>query len=351
MIADDRVPVTVLTGFLGSGKTTVLNRLLAAEDLADTVVIINEFGEIGLDHLLVERTDEHLTLLNNGCLCCTVRGDLVATIADLRARAARGEIARYRRVIIETTGLADPAPILHTLMADPAVAEDHRLEGVITTVDATCGGTTLNMHIEAAKQVAVADRILLTKGDIAGAAATAALRGTLHEMVPGIPVVEIINGHVAPALILDVGLYDPIGKSLDVQRWLHIEADRTADGHRHHHHHDVNRHDTRIQAHCLALETPVAWDAFSYWLELMGAMRGEEMLRIKGIVAIAEHPDRPMVIHGVQHVFHPPVQLDVWPSADRRTRLVIIARDIPFALIDSTLRRFGQVTGPVCVAP
>jgi len=229
------------------------------------------------------------------------------------------------------------------------VADDHRLEGVITTVDATCGGTTVRTHIEAAKQVAVADRILLTKGDIAGPAATAALRGQLHAMVPGIPVVEIVDGHVAPALILDVGLYDPIGKSLDVQRWLHVAATRDADDH-HHHHHDVNRHDARIQAHCLALETPVTWEAFSYWLELMAAMRGEEMLRVKGIVAIAEHPDRPMVIHGVQHVFHPAVQLDAWPSADRRTRLVIIARDIPFALIDSTLRRFGQVMGPVSVA-
>ncbi len=336
------IPVTVLTGFLGSGKTTVLNRLLRAPAMEGTVVIINEFGEIGLDHLLVERSDEHLTLLNNGCLCCTVRGDLVAAMRDLSARRSRGEIAAYRRIVIETTGLADPAPVLHTLMADPAIVSEHRLEGVVTTVDAVNGLATLQRHMEAERQVAVADRILLTKTDLAdGAPVRARLRGLCGDT----PMLDVVNGGADPAGLIDLGVWHPDGRTMDVPAWLNA-----ATGHDHPgHHHDVNRHDSRIRAHCLVLDEPVEWAAFEYWLELMAAMRGEAMLRIKGIVAIAGDPERPMVIHGVQHVFHPPVRLDAWPSDDRRTRLVLIACDIEPGLIERTLRKFAGVAGPVAL--
>jgi G3E family GTPase len=335
------VPVTVLTGFLGSGKTTVLNRLLRRPDLADTIVIINEFGEIGLDHLLVERSDDNLTLLNNGCLCCTVRGDLVETFGDLAARRARGALSPYRRVVVETTGLADPAPILHSLMVDPAVTAHHRLAGVVTTVDAVNGAATLDAHEEAVKQAAVADRILLTKSDLFAGADIDPLRRRLRGLNPGTPLREIVDGAVEPADIFGVGLYDPDDKIADVRRWLSAEA--AADAHGHHHHHDVNRHDDRIRAHCVTIDAPLNGKDFAHWLDLIAMMRGEEMLRVKGIVALAEHPGRPIVIHGVQHVFHPPVQLDAWPSDDHRTRLVFITRDLPRELIEKTLAKFAGV--------
>jgi G3E family GTPase len=348
------VPVTILTGFLGSGKTTVLNRLLRRDELSDTIVIINEFGEIGLDHLLVERSDEQLTLLRNGCLCCTVRGDLVSALADLDARRSRGDIGAYRRVVIETTGLADPAPILHTLIADPAIAPRYRLEGVVTTVDAVNGASTLSSHEEAMKQVAVADRILLTKSDLAGDRAAADLRDALMQLNPGAPIVVTTDGAVEPSTLFSIGFYDADGKPDEVRRWLQDEAYRDEarhgrhahhDHHVHHHHaHDVNRHDARIAAHCIVLDAPVRWEPFSYWLECLAAVRGEELLRLKGIVAIEEDPERPLVIHAVQHVFHPPVRLDRWPSADRRTRLVLIVRDLPRSLIEDTMRKFAKLT-------
>jgi G3E family GTPase len=347
------IPVTLITGFLGSGKTTVLNRLLKQPDLADTVAIINEFGEIGLDHLLVERSDETLTLLNNGCLCCTVRGDLVATLGDLAARRGAGTIRPYSRVVVETTGLADPAPILHTLMTEPTVTAHHRLEGVVTAVDGVNGLATLEAHAEAVKQAAVADRILLTKGDIAPVDGQPALVRRLRELNRGTRIIPVTDGAVDPATIFSIGPYDADGKIADVRAWQNAEAaaDDDQDGHdahhHHHHHHDVNRHDARVRAYCVTIEEPVAWDAFAQWLELMAALRGEQMLRVKGLVAIAEAPERPMVVHGVQHIFHPPVKLDAWPSADRRTRLVFITRDLPRETIDSTLRKFGGVAAVI----
>jgi len=349
------IPVTILTGFLGSGKTTVLNRLLMDPRLADTAVIINEFGEIGLDHLLVTRSTESLILLNNGCLCCTVRGDLVQTLTDLDARVLNGEVPPFRRVVIETTGLADPAPILHTIMVDPLVAPRWRLEGVITTVDAVNGARTLAAHDEALKQAAVADRILLTKSDIAPSDDVAAIRRRLYSLTPATPIIDVIDGIVDPAAILNVGLYDVSGKIADVSRWLHEEP-RHLRTDRHHHHghaghgisgghaHDVNRHDDRIRAHCIVIDTPVSWKLFSYWLELLAALRGEQMLRVKGIVAVEDHPEQPFVIHGVQHVFHPPIKLDRWPSNDRRTRLVFITRDMEMQELERTLRKFGQTS-------
>jgi len=342
------IPVTVLTGFLGSGKTTVLNRLLKHPGLADTAVIINELGELGLDHLLVERTSENLTLLNNGCVCCTVRGDLVETLGELEARRRRGDISSFTRAVVETTGLADPAPILHTLMADPAVTCRYRLEGVITTVDAVNGAQTLDAHAEATKQAAVADRILLTKGDLAGGERLAALRRRLETINDGTPMLEVVDGRVDPSEIFTVGFFDPAGKTADVRRWLHAEAHDhahlAADGHHEHYHrHRSDLHDDRVRTHCFTIADPVRWEDFSVWLELMAAMRGANMLRVKGIVAIAEDPERPMVVHGVQHVFHPPVRLDRWPSADRRSRLVFITRDLPRAVIERTLQKFGGV--------
>ncbi|MGE0748847.1 MAG: GTP-binding protein [Rhodospirillales bacterium] len=341
-----RVPVSLLTGFLGSGKTTVLNRLLRHPGLARTAVVINEFGEIGLDHALIEYAEENLVLLQNGCLCCTVRGDLIDTLGALAAKRDDGGRADFDRVIVETTGLADPAPILHTLMTDPQIARHFRLDGVIATVDAANAAASLDRQPEAVKQVAVADRLLLTKADLVDAGAACAVENRLRALNPGAPVIAVRDGAVDPAAILDVGLYDPATKSLAAQRWLNAEAyGGPGHHHHHHHHHDRNRHDDRIRAVCLTWDEPIAGAALELWLQGLLALRGEDMLRLKAIVNVVGF-DGPLVLHGVQHILHPPVTLDRWPDSDRRTRIVCIARDMDEAMLRDTLTMFAEDVRP-----
>ncbi len=358
--AEQRIPVTVLTGFLGSGKTTLLNKLLRRPELADTAVIINEFGEIGLDHLLVEKSDdEGMVTLNSGCLCCTVRGDLVRTMSELFLKRSRGEVSQFKRMVVETTGLADPAPILHTLMTDPLLASRYRLDGVVTTVDGVNGASTLDNHEEAIKQAAVADRILLTKVDIADAPKLAELRHRLQHLNPGAEAISITGGEIDPNAILNAGLYNPDTKSADVKRWLHEEAYEGSHdhGHSHKHGHDhghdhghghdhkhgdgeqdphnVNRHDDRIKAFCMTFDEPMSWSTVAAAFDALVTYRGPDLLRMKGILNVKD-TDKPVVIHGVQHVFHPPATLDAWPEGDdRKSRVVFITRDIA----ESTIRK------------
>ena len=347
--AEQRIPVTVLTGFLGSGKTTLLNKLLRRPELADTAVIINEFGEIGLDHLLVEKSDdEGMVTLNSGCLCCTVRGDLVRTMSELFLKRSRGEVSPFKRMVVETTGLADPAPILHTLMTDPLLASRYRLDGVVTTVDGVNGTSTLDNHEEAVKQAAVADRLLLTKVDIADAPKLADLKHRLQHLNPGAPFLEVATGEVDPNQILNAGLYNPETKSADVKKWLQAEAYEGSHdhGHGHHHHghdhghgeqdpHDVNRHDDRIRSFCMTFDEPMSWSTVAAAFDALVTYRGPDLLRMKGILNVKD-TDKPVVIHGVQHVFHPPATLDAWPEGDdRKSRVVFITRDIG----ESTIRK------------
>jgi G3E family GTPase len=326
------LPLNLITGFLGAGKTTLLNALLRDSALKDAAVIINEFGEIGLDHLLVEHIEDGVMLLSTGCLCCTVRGDLVNTLEKLLRGLDNGRMS-FNRVIIETTGLADPAPVLHTIMVHPYLQLRFRLDGVITVVDAVNGGATLDAHNEALKQAAVADRIVLTKTDLMPEPPNALL-ARLAALNPAAPVITVKDASVAK--LFNCGLYDTERKIPDVKRWLAAEAYT----HDHHHHHDVNRHDDKIRAFTLATDTPIPYSAFEMFLDLTRSMHGPNLLRVKGIVKLAETLDTPIVIHGVQHIFHPPVTLDKWPDGDHRTRLVFIVSDISPRVIEDLFAAF-----------
>jgi G3E family GTPase len=354
------VPVTVLTGFLGSGKTTTLNHLLRQPGLDGTIAIVNEFGEVGLDHLLIETSEERFALLDNGCICCTVRGDLVEALKSLESRRMAGELPHVRRILIETTGLADPAPVLHTLMVDPDIAGSYRIDGVVVTVDAVNGEGTLRGYAEAVKQVAVADRLLITKTDLVSEPDVDRLVARLTAINPTADIIEISDGEVDPADVLDIGLFDPAARGADVVAWFDQAgaASATADHHSTGCHDDAcghpshahggpmpghGAHGSGIRSFSLLIDAPVVWEPFAKWLDYVASLKGEDLLRFKGIVDVAEKPDHPVVVHGVQHVFHPPKDLDAWPPGDRYTRLVFIVRDIPQDLIERTLCKFALI--------
>jgi G3E family GTPase len=333
------IPVTVVTGFLGSGKTTLLNRLLRSPQLARTAVLVNEFGEVGLDHLLLETVDADTVILQSGCVCCTIRGDLAEAIRKLFSRRERGLIPRFDRLAIETTGLADPAPIISTLLAEPVIRHHFRLGNVIATVDAINGPLHLAANPESVKQVAVADRIVLTKTDLAAAGQLGELTAALRRLNPTAPLLDAMADPLAPDDLMAGDVYDPARKTAEVRRWLDEEAHRAAaDGD---HRHDPNRHDRDIHAFCLAFERPLDWTLFGIWLSMLLHVHGERVLRVKGILNVLGLAT-PVVIHGVQHVIHPPAHLEAWPSADRRSRIVFIVRGLEQKAIERSLAAFSR---------
>jgi G3E family GTPase len=310
-------PVSIVTGFLGSGKTTLIRRVLADPGFARTAVIVNEFGEIGLDHDIIASSSDNLIALSTGCLCCAVRGDLVATLLDLAARRAAGTIPAYDRVLIETSGLADPAPILHALMTDPDVAGSHAIDTVLTLIDAVHGEATLDRHPEARRQAALADRLLLTKTDIAGD--TAPLRARLALLNAAAPQLTAIAGRISPA---DLFLADlaPAARFARLAALPDLPArDPFARA----------SHTDGIETFTLYRDRPIPALALAMLLEALAEHCGARLLRVKGLVAVAEMADGPALIHGVQHVFSPPVWLESWPTEDKTTRIVFITQGVP----------------------
>jgi G3E family GTPase len=337
-------PITanLLTGFLGSGKTSLLRRLLRQPDLAGTAVMINEFGAVGLDHLLIEAVDEEVVLLDSGCVCCTIRGDLKDALMRLYGRRQRGEVPAFSRVVIETTGLADPAPIVATFAADPMLKHHFRLGNTITVIDAECGAANLDLYEECRKQVAVGDRLVVSKIDIAAPGKTTSLRARLAAINPTAEIVETSEADDAAAALLTHDVLNEATRSEEVRRWIALESD---DGHEHHRHdadHDhagESRHGSDIDAVLLSADEPLDWAAFGLWLSMLLNRHGAAVLRAKGLIHVAGR-DAPVVVQGVQHLIHKPVHLARWPDDRAGTRLVLIVRGLDVKLIERSFRAF-----------
>lgn len=339
-----KIPVTLITGFLGSGKTTLISKLLKHPDMRRVAVVINEVGEIGIDHDLVTMSSENITLLANGCICCSVRTDLQETLRDLFAQRRVGEVFDFDRVIVETTGLADPAPVVQTLASDTLLEAQYRLDGLITLVDGVLGLGQIQDQTEAVKQIAIADKVFITKSDLADAPTLQALREAIGALNPRASIDTLVNGEIEPHALMALGLASAragqqtlrfLGEALDGSastdapeggRYL-AQAAAT--------------HDRSVRTVSLRFKQPFQWASFSAALELLSTLRGPDLLRVKGIVNV---DGKPVVVQGVQHIFHTPVELDRWPSADTDSRLVFITRNIEADVIRNLFAAVGAVT-------
>ena len=337
-----RIPVHAVTGFLGAGKTTLLNRFISTPYLSEAALIINEFGDIGIDHLLVEQSGEGVIELSDGCLCCTLRGDLVDTLADLMDRRQTGKIRPFTRVIVETTGLADPGPVIQAVIGHPVLAQCYRFDGVITVVDAVNGLSTLDHHEEARRQVALADRLVVSKGDAAASEQRAKLATRLAELNPRVAVIDAGDPDLTPDAVFECSAWDPDRKQIDTTAWLGHDDDH----HHHHDHghdHDHHHHHDGVRSESLELDAAVSPQALMMFLDLMRSAHGPNLLRMKGLIKLADDPSRPVVVHAVQSVVAEPVRLKSWPAGSgEKTRLVVITRDMPEGFVADLFGAFAD---------
>ncbi|MBK8958033.1 MAG: GTP-binding protein [Proteobacteria bacterium] len=331
----DRCPVVVVTGFLGSGKTTLLNRALKDPALGDCAVLVNEFGEVGLDHHLLEVVDGNTVLLASGCVCCTIRDDLKSAVLELEDKRLRGEVPAYSRLVIETTGLADPTPVIATFMSDVSLRHRFRPSVVVTTVDCAEGGATLDAHPESVKQAALADRLVLTKTDIAGEAALSALRARLAQLNRSAELLSANDADFDAAALLRADVYTPAHREQEVARWFESE-------HPHGHATHASAHADGIHAFSVEVDEALDWSAFGVWLTLLLHRHGDRVLRVKGLLNVVG-ADTPVVVNGVQHLVHPPVHLARWPDAGRRSRIVFIVKDLERDVIEESLKVFNSL--------
>ncbi|MFO1106573.1 MAG: GTP-binding protein [Amaricoccus sp.] len=341
-----RVPVTLLTGFLGAGKSSLLNRLLAEPGFGDSAVIVNEFGAVGLDGDLVAHADGQAFAMTTGCLCCTVAGDIRLTLLRLAEEAATGRGPAFSRLVIETTGLADPAPVLHALMTSDLVIDRYALNGVVTVVDAVAGAATLDRFAEARAQAAVADLLLISKTDLAPD--SAALEARLAALNPNARLLRAAEA--GPAEIFGLAAFDLALKPPEVADWLrfegHGQGHGQGHGHGHGHGHDPNRHGSDIEAFCYTGVAPVgAWDVQDL-IETLQEALGPDLLRLKAIACLDEDPERPVILHAVQHVLHPPSRPEAWPRGPRETRIIVIARGAGREAVPEAFARFLPSLAP-----
>jgi len=335
-----RIPISVITGFLGSGKTTLLKKLLRHPGMANAAVIVNEFGEESIDHELLETSSERMALLDNGCLCCTVRTDLQETLRDILTKRIHGEVIQFDRVFVETTGLADPAPVVQTLASDSLLADKFRLDCVVTLVDAVNALVQLDSLSEPIKQAAIADRLLITKSDIATSGQVVELRARLAEINPQALILEAVHGEVDPATLIDVGLTSRQAAADKLKRWIgplgaQNRVGPAAPG-------GIGQHLTGINSFCLWFEHPLSWTSFETCMNVLTSLRGPDLLRVKGLLNV-EGENGPVVVQGVQHIFHPPARLQAWGDEDRRSRLVFITRGIEREMVENLFQAIGAL--------
>lgn len=326
---DKRIPVTLLTGFLGSGKTTLLSKLLSHSGMKDTAVVINELGEAGLDHILARNVEsqhiaDNTVLLESGCLCCTLTNEMADTLRDLFFKRALNAIPEFQRLVIETTGMADPGPIMANLMNEPVINSTYRLDAVVVTIDSIYGLQQIEKHIEAKKQAAVADVLLLTKTDLASAAQIEALTMQLAILNPGATVHRIQHGEIDPQHIVNIGLFDPATKKAQPQRWLREvkNPSRLQHGTL-----PTQNHADGISSFTVTLPKPLTWDQLEPVLNWLCATYSEELLRMKGIVHAEDLP-APIAIHAVHSTLYPPTLLKGWDEDEPITRIVLIGKDL-----------------------